>query len=183
MIAEALWRVVVRSGLTAATVRGVAAEAGLSLGAVTPFFPGQEALQVFAMQLAVDRATERVRAVRPHGSAEEVAEQLLTAAMPLTPETREEAAVYYAFLAQARVSPSLRLVADALDDDLSLLHRGVVDLLREDASETERELLTEEVQALTEGLAFRIITWPRRHPPETARAVVRAWIAAVRRGT
>jgi AcrR family transcriptional regulator len=181
-IAQALWRVVARSGLAAATVREVAAEAGLSLGAVTPFFPGgQEALQVFAMRLVVDRATERTRRVRPHGAPEEIAEQLLTAAMPLAAETREEAAVYYAFLAQARVSPSLRAVADAVDDDLRLLHRRVVDVLRGDAPEGDRELLAKELQALSEGLAFQLVTWPHRYSADTARAVLRAWITAARR--
>ncbi|MGY1848986.1 TetR/AcrR family transcriptional regulator [Blastococcus sp. SYSU DS1021] len=175
-IAEALWRVVARDGLAAATVRSVAAEAGLSLGAVTPFFDGQEALHLFAMRLVVERTAARVARLDPQGSPREVAEQLLTAAMPLTEETRQEAAVYYAFLARARVSPSFRAVADTVDDDLRRLHALVVRLALPDAPDPHREAAVRELQALSEGLAFQLVTWPHRYSVEDARAAVRTWI-------
>lgn len=68
-IAEALWAIASREGLDAATVRAVAAECGLSTGAIQHSFPTQAALQQFAMELIVERVTERLTeagTVDPH---------------------------------------------------------------------------------------------------------------------
>lgn len=62
-IAEAVWAIAARSGLEAATVRAVAAECGLSTGAIQHSFPTQASLQQFAMELIVQRVTERITAL------------------------------------------------------------------------------------------------------------------------
>lgn len=68
-IAEAVWAIAARSGLEAATVRAVAAECGLSTGAIQHSFPTQAALQQFAMELIVQRVTARITALNgPEGS-------------------------------------------------------------------------------------------------------------------
>lgn len=59
-IAEAVWAIASREGLGGATVRAVAAECGLSTGAIQHSFPSQAALQQFAMELIVERVTERL---------------------------------------------------------------------------------------------------------------------------
>ena len=59
-IAEAVWAITSREGLDGATVRAVAAECGLSTGAIQHSFPSQAALQQFAMELIVERVTERL---------------------------------------------------------------------------------------------------------------------------
>ena len=59
-IAEAVWAIASRDGLDGATVRVVAAECGLSTGAIQHSFPSQATLQQFAMELIVERVTERL---------------------------------------------------------------------------------------------------------------------------
>lgn len=59
-IAEAVWAIASRDGLDGATVRAVAAECGLSTGAIQHSFPSQATLQQFAMELIVERVTERL---------------------------------------------------------------------------------------------------------------------------
>lgn len=59
-IAEAVWAITSREGLDGATVRAVAAECRLSTGAIQHSFPSQAALQQFAMELIVERVTERL---------------------------------------------------------------------------------------------------------------------------
>ena len=56
-LGEALWRVVLRDGIEAASVRKVAAEAGISKGSLRHVFPTQSELLAFAMQLIVDEVT------------------------------------------------------------------------------------------------------------------------------
>ena len=55
-IADAAWRVILREGVTGASVRTVAAEAGLSSGSLRHVFATQSALLVYAFQLVIDRA-------------------------------------------------------------------------------------------------------------------------------
>ena len=59
-LGEALWRVVVREGIDAASVRKVAAEAGVSAGSLRHLFPSQSELLAFAMQLIVDEVATRI---------------------------------------------------------------------------------------------------------------------------
>src|SRR3954454_5444454 len=101
-IAEALWRVVRRDGIRSASVRTIAAEAGWSAGAVRYYFPDQEGLLSFAMDLVSRRVTERVSAIEPKGNATTIALRYLEEAMPLDAERRAEFDVWMAFMAQAR---------------------------------------------------------------------------------
>lgn len=55
-LAEALWRVVRRDGVAAATVRSIAAEAGWSPGALRHYFSTQAELLAFAMEHVIARA-------------------------------------------------------------------------------------------------------------------------------
>ncbi|MDN5636054.1 MAG: TetR family transcriptional regulator, partial [Brevibacterium sp.] len=80
-IAAAAWRVIVREGVGGASVRTVAAEAGLSVGSLRHVFASQSQLLSFAMQLVIDRAGERVRELPsrecPLESAEDITRELL----------------------------------------------------------------------------------------------------------
>lgn len=60
LIAKATWNVIARDGLGGASVRSIAKEANLSLGAVRHYFNTQEELLEFAMQLVEEQATERI---------------------------------------------------------------------------------------------------------------------------
>jgi len=59
-IAKATWKVIARDGLRGATVRSIAKEANLSLGAVRYYFNTQEELIVFAMELVEQQVNERI---------------------------------------------------------------------------------------------------------------------------
>ncbi len=62
-LAEALWRVIRRDGLERASVRNVAREAGLSMGALRHYFGTQDELLAFAMRLVIERARGRMEAL------------------------------------------------------------------------------------------------------------------------
>lgn len=61
-LADAAWRVAVRAGLRALTLRAVAAEAGVSTGVLAHYFADKEALIVHALRTAVDRLAARYAA-------------------------------------------------------------------------------------------------------------------------
>ncbi|BDH60217.1 HTH-type transcriptional regulator PksA [Lysinibacillus sp. PLM2] len=59
-IAKATWNVIAKYGLEGASVRSIAKEANLSLGAVRHYFNTQEELLEFAMQLVEEQVRERI---------------------------------------------------------------------------------------------------------------------------
>lgn len=178
-VAEALWRVVVRDGLDRATVRAVAAEARLSLGAVSHYFASQEALQLHALQLIDERDAARHLEISDAGTTRDVIERYLWALLPLDQESRESHQIYYAFMARARVVPAFREVAAAIDGEVVSLCRRAIDSLDRDgciAPGHDRGVLVAELRALTEGLAFQAASWPEQATPEMMQAVMRRWL-------
>ncbi|EMF00533.1 TetR family transcriptional regulator [Streptomyces mobaraensis NBRC 13819 = DSM 40847] len=74
LIAEALWRIASSRGLEGASLRDVAAEAGISLGQLQHYFSGKDEMLVFALEhitvLAEARIRERIMALwRPGGGS------------------------------------------------------------------------------------------------------------------
>ena len=61
-VAAAVWRIVSRDGLEAATVRRVAAETGMSTSVVSHYFAGKDDLLRLAFRIVVDRGRERASA-------------------------------------------------------------------------------------------------------------------------
>jgi AcrR family transcriptional regulator len=142
-IASALWRVVTRDGIEAASIRKVAAEAGASTGSLRHYFDSQSGLLAFAMEQVVERVTERVRALREDDHAGRLAQIL-----PLDPPRRAEVEVWVAFTARALVDPALR----PLRDDA---HAALRELCRAAAGDG-----AEALHALVDGLALHGILAP-----------------------
>jgi AcrR family transcriptional regulator len=158
-LAAAVWRLASREGLDALTIRGVAAEAGWSTGALHHYFADKEELLLFAFETVAGRVGRRVEAAREaSGDPLELARALLAIGLPLDDERRDETRVWFAFLGLALTRPPLaraqrlayhawrRLVADAL---LDAQERGDVDA----AVEVEREAAG--LVALVDGLAVQ----------------------------
>jgi AcrR family transcriptional regulator len=178
-VAEALWRVVLRDGLERATVRAVASESGLSLGAISHYFASQEELQLYALELVNERDNARLAAIDERGSAREVVERYLWALLPLDRESRETNEVFYAFMARARVVPAFRAATAVINEEILALCRRGIELLAGDGSIApghELDTLTAEFHALTEGLSFQAAMWPEATPPDRIRAVMRRWL-------
>ncbi|MET7278021.1 TetR family transcriptional regulator C-terminal domain-containing protein [Kribbella sp. NPDC005582] len=142
-IAQALWRVVRRDGIRAASVRTIAAEAGWSAGAVRYYFPDQDGLLSFAMELVSRRVGDRITALTARGGAKGsptvVVLRYLEEALPLDAERKAEFDVWLAFMAQAQAESG----AGTLHDTVETVHNGL------------RELCAELVNALAEAGALR----------------------------
>jgi AcrR family transcriptional regulator len=164
-LAAAVWRLASRDGLEAVTIRGVAAEAGWSTGALHHYFADKEELLLFAFQIVAGRVGRRVATAREEsGEPLELARALLAIGLPLDEERRDETRVWFAFLGLALTRPPLaraqrlayqawrRMVADALRE---AQEQGDVD---EDV-DVEREAAG--LVALVDGLAVQASFEPR----------------------
>lgn len=178
-IAEALWRVVRRDGIRAASVRTIAAEAGWSAGAVRYYFPDQDGLLKFAMDLVSRRVTERVSAIEPKGSVPAIVLRYLDEVLPLDAERRAEFDVWLAFMAQARAESGAGALQEHLDTVHNSLRQLCESLLRslDDAGVLKNGLdLRREVErlhALLDGLALHAAIQPERTTPARLRQLMR----------
>src|SRR6201996_9364250 len=103
-IAEAIFEVIGSRGLGAVSLRDVAAQAGVSMGAVQHYFDSKEQMLLFALGHMRDRALARMSSeltaiVEP--SARETVRAAVRAMLPLGEPGRQEAVVAGAFYAFA----------------------------------------------------------------------------------
>lgn len=170
-IAEAAWRVLLRDGVAAVSVRAVAAEADLATASLRHIFPTQNALRTFCFELALERATERIAASPLRGTPRQQAEQVVLQVLPLDAQRHAEMQVWIAFAAASMASTELAPVYARGHDDLRQLCRSVVSGIASDAA---LELQSARLHALLDGLAMHLVSRPDPGAADMARQVVRA---------
>lgn len=107
-LAEAVWRIVQRDGIDHASVRAVAAESGWSSGSLRHYFPTQDSLLGFAMELAYRRFIARFERIDATSLGNrELLRAIAHEILALDEERGVEAAVLLSFLPRAMVEPSL----------------------------------------------------------------------------
>jgi AcrR family transcriptional regulator len=187
-IVRALWRVIARSGMDAASVRTVAAEAGWSLGAIRYYFTTQDELIRFAAEAMLTTAEQRVLRIldaREPGPARcrELVEQLL----PMDPERTAEVRVWLAMVVRASVDPvldDLRLLAWQSERELCRLVvreiRGLPPRPRGSRLSSHEERLAAELQTVVDGLSLQAATVPEQLPASRARTALRRHLDRLR---
>lgn len=182
-IAEAVWRIVVRDGVSAVSMRDVAAEAGLAVGSVRHVFANKAELLQYSMALVHERVGRRVESHFTITDPRKLAEAVLTEMMPLDDRRRMEMAVNMAVVAESPSDPALRrvalgaqsAVADACAAVLHVLNGHK--LIRADA---DLDYETERLHALVDGLALHALTADRKDLRSRAiRKILRAHLAGL----
>ena len=173
-LAAALWRLVMRDGIEAASLRKVAAEAGWSTGSLRHYFTTQSDLLAFAMELVEQRVRERVAALEPGDDLRAAAERVLQEVLPLDDERRAEMQVWLAFTMRAVVDPDLRDLRNRAHAELRGLCRQVAAALG--AADPERE--GERLHAFVDGLALHAVLDPATTTPARQVELLRAQLGA-----
>lgn len=110
-IAEAVCDLIDRHGPEGATLRDVARQAGVSMGAVQRCFATKDEMLVFALRHITDRVTEQGKAEIDASATPESAVTLLTATLRtlalVEPEQQRDARIMATFAAHATTIPSL----------------------------------------------------------------------------
>lgn len=159
-LASALWRLVRREGIEAASLRRVAAEAGWSTGSLRHYFATQSELLAFAMELVAQRVTDRVARLWPSPDPRDTAERVLHEVLPLDAERHAEMQVWLAFTARSLAEPELRELRDQAHTALRSLCATAVGLLGGGDADAER------VHALIDGLALHAVLDPATTTPQ-----------------
>jgi AcrR family transcriptional regulator len=182
-IAYAVWRIVLRDGVSAVSIRDVAAEAGLAVGSVRHVFGSKAELLEYSMALVHEQTRDRVAAHFAIKDPRRFAEAVLAELLPLDDRRRMEMAVNMAVVADSPSHPALRRVAldaqqavsDACAAVLVRLRRD--DLIRPDA---DMAYETERLHALVDGLALHALTTERKDlRPKVILALLRKHLAGL----
>lgn len=184
LVMDAVVRVLVRDGLDGLSVRRVAAEAGVSIGAVQHHFATKDALLVAAAEHVTTQFKSRADELTRRALAEEgptaaflVFCQLLANAVQGSDEETEDTAASIVWLWYAAKATQRGVVADAFTTGWSQTEKYLRGLITDlfphlDATEEAGHLL-----AVLDGLAIARAAEPDRIPHARAAAIVRRHIA------
>lgn len=188
-IAQALWRVVRRDGIRAASVRTIATEAGWSAGAVRYYFPDQDGLLNFAMDQVSRRVGERISLIEPKGTPTEIALQYLEQVIPLDSERQAEFDVWLSFTAQALAESGeggLRENLPPVHSDLRQLCQSLLDGLAESGGlrdNLDLKLEAERLHGLIDGLSLHATIQPGKTTPARVRKILRTHLDSLQPGS
>ncbi|WP_084106668.1 TetR/AcrR family transcriptional regulator [Demequina sp. NBRC 110056] len=123
---EAVWRVIGRVGLDAASTREIAREAGLSLGALNHYFADKDELLISAHELGFRRARERILETGRGKRGLAALRHALFESLPLDEERLLEAHVDISFAAHAVTNPRMAAVRRESHAEVRRLLYGVL---------------------------------------------------------
>ena len=163
-IAEATWRVIIRQGIKGATVRNIAAEAGVSLGALRHYFSTQQELLEFAMNLVKERVTARiVHIMQLELPPREQIMRVLLELIPTDDSSMAEMEVWFAFTFHLKTGGEKKPVE--LNDAIYPLTVQIIDYLDQQAllkPGLDKDDEAERLYALIDGLALHAMLDPDR---------------------
>jgi AcrR family transcriptional regulator len=165
-VTDALIRVVVERGLDAVSIREVAREAGVSIGAVQHYFATKDDLLYAAYARAIDQVVARAATLPAEPGA--YVRALLRELLPLDAQREAELRVALAFTARSVNSPRLAELYEAG-------YRALVDAVAEVLG---RGAATEAV-AVADGLAWHALCAPSALSPDAAAAALDAYLTRV----
>jgi AcrR family transcriptional regulator len=160
-VLDAVLDVIAERGLEAATMRTVAAAAGVSLAQVQYYFRSKDELVASAFRHVSERFDEKLATVDLSGPPREVLREALQLWLPLDDERARDARVWLAFSAASVTSPGLAAIAAATDAELRIAFARLLDAAIADGdlaevtdTETEAALLL----AVLDGLVIQGLT-------------------------
>jgi AcrR family transcriptional regulator len=169
-LVEAVFRIVRRDGIEHVSVRNVAREAGLSMGSLRHYFATQAELLAFSLGEVERRFRARLADLDTSAPPRQLLEQVLHQLVPLTPQSRVEHEIWFAFVGKATADPALRSLNARIYDDLRDLVRQAVALVERPGLDADLE--TERLYALVDGLVLHAVLRPEQWPPERITAVL-----------
>jgi len=156
-IAAAVWRIVLADGVSAVSLRTVAAEADLVVGSVRHIFPTKSDLLEFAMRLVHERAAERIAPHLDDADAVRSTVEVIDELLPLDDARIVEIRVHLALTAEAPRHAQLAALADAAHDDIARLCRMLLRRLVDAGALTGEIAIDDEalyLQTVIDGVAL-----------------------------
>ncbi|MGM9989031.1 MAG: TetR/AcrR family transcriptional regulator [Bacillaceae bacterium] len=179
-IAKATWRVIFKMGMEGATVRNIAKEANLSLGAVRHYFPTQDELLIYAMELVKEKAQNRIKMIVTQDfSPKEKVMKILQELIPTNEDTLAEMDVWLAFTIYFKQKKELYTPQH---DDIYFVIQNLLDYLQQFGllkSTIDKEIETEKLYAIIDGLALHALLDSKRVNKPLILAVITNYVDSI----
>lgn len=192
LVADAVFHVIATRGLTQASLRNVAAQAGLALGSVRHYFDNQAELMEFAFRVNSERihlrALDTLEVLEQEDLPAHRTELLekcavvLEELLPLDAARRADAVVHMEFMLDARTNADL---LEAAQDDYratcAIVGRVLLAMM-ESPLATPAMVPVDEAErliALLDGLSLRMVLQPAWAAPAQGRATLRRHLASL----
>ncbi|WP_106769513.1 TetR/AcrR family transcriptional regulator [Paenibacillus faecalis] len=162
-VAEAAWRVIRKNGMKQASVRNIAEEAGLSVGAMRHYFSSQSELYAYSMKLVSERVTIRIQNIAFTGEPLKDIPIIVQQILPIDEERISEMEVWFAFVAESMSDPSLAELYKQVDDEMRRMFVTIVQALIDHElalADLDCNTEVERFYALVDGLAVHAILRP-----------------------
>ncbi len=158
VIAEATWQVILEKGMEGASVRNIAKEAGLSLGALRHYFSNQDELLVYAMNLVMENVNRRIEQVLQEDlPLQEQVLKVLLQVLPIERQSMQEMEVWFTYVASVKhKKEEANIPFNTLSAGMEKIINGlaVYELLREGL---DLEMEVERLYAVVDGLAVHAL--------------------------
>jgi AcrR family transcriptional regulator len=172
---DALVAITAERGLDRASMREVAAAAGVSIGTVQYYCRSKDEMLRMAFEYVIGRIIARVSAIADTGRAGHMLRQGVLEFLPLDQTRCIEARVYLAFVARAAISPPLAQLQHALQAqmrDTCTRAFALASQRGEAVADFDPEVAAMATMAMVDGLMLHMLTDPTGMPADTAIAVL-----------
>ena len=167
-IIEATWGIIARGGFAAATMREIAAAAGLANGGLKHYFANKDELLIAAFQRTFYRINERAALATGDATGLAAIRALCMEMLPLDRERQIESRVAVAFWDRAASNPTLMKVhadSHAIWRNFLEQHLDIARASGEIREEVAAALVIDELLWLTTGLQVVPFLDPKTTPP------------------
>ena len=172
---DALMTIIAERGLEQASIREVAAAAGVSIGSVQYYCRSKDEMLQMSFEHVTRRILDRATSIERTGHVGAVLRRGLLEFLPLDEDRGVEARVYLAFAARAAVSPNLAAVQHRLMSESRTLCAQALEVAHERGqarSDLDAEAAAAAIVAMVDGLLLHMLSDPTGMPGETAVSVL-----------
>ena len=156
-LAQAVWQVILDRGISAVSVRTVAEQAGVVVGSLRHIFPTRAELLQFSAELMVQRATDRVLAVREGPDPADYALEVLKNFLPLAADSRAELEVNIALIAESPALPQLVPIRNRAYEELGRACLRLTEKVAGRSGDPELVESARHLHAVLDGLALHLL--------------------------
>lgn len=176
LIAEAAWRIIKEEGIEKASIRRVAAEAGMSAGALRHYFSTQDEMLLFIMDYFLGEGKKRSEQKEWSEDPLKAVEEVLLELVPVNDEKKIETSVWWIFALRSLTSTVLKEKRDEMTTGTYTLVKSMLKILAAQGILSESiqiDLETIRLSALIEGMSIHALLRPDVYTPEKVQDVIR----------
>ena len=175
-IAEAAWNIIRKEGVEKASIRRVAAEAGMSSGALRHYFSTQDEMLLFIMNYYLEEGEKRSQNKEWSENTVQAVEEVLLELVPIDEEKKIETSVWWILALRSLTSDTIKDKKDEMTDGTYELANSMIEILALKgvlSDSMNAELEKSRLTALIEGLSIHALLRPDVYSPEKVKEVIR----------